>query len=519
MKTILVVVLLAHAAFAVEEEPVQLSTTGFDSKSCLFLSVDRRKVIAPDFVDREKRDPLYGMALDRIVGREFKPFRSYGGGNPGGLDLYRENPFRNEKVRHVVSYSRNRDHAPICFVYDSGEAYCHGFIGSPGFERLDHDWREGLQRPGVCDVFFVHEKTAVPELGEFKRGRHCRLRIPLAADENVEQMMIADSHEGTQYDRGEFHARAEAPLLRTLCYRTNRGRIKCLGQNELGLLGSGKKNHLFPEIDPKAPKSVITLQPVPIDFGSDGKAPLLAKDACVYNDYGCVVLNSGDVKCWGSNQLPEPWVATINYRKYYPKGTDPKQLGDNLRALPIGGKARSVSCAGTHMCVVREDGALKCFGSNLSGQLGTSEKVSTLILDNAREPERAMLPGDVEATSVITQAGATCAILESGHLSCFGFNHGGILGFPFENEGRTALEKPEYARLDDDKLFPIVPVERGTGIVGACLEPWRVFEPEQRKACVLYKDGTLSCWRAFRKKKQSLADSMYRVLTFKEEDD
>ena len=74
---------------------------------------------------------------------------------------------------------------------------------------------------------------------------------------------------------------------------------------------------------------------------------------------GCAILENGQVKCWGWNYSGQ--LGTGNR-------TD---LNAPSAPINLGGKAVAISLGQEHSCAILENGELKCWGDNDKGQLGT----------------------------------------------------------------------------------------------------------------------------------------------------
>lgn len=100
-----------------------------------------------------------------------------------------------------------------------------------------------------------------------------------------------------------------------------------------------------------------------VDFGTSGR-PVELKSG---NSHSCAVLDDASVKCWGANDngnlgsgdtAPRGLLQSSMGEANWPK----VDLGPNSQALHVG-------CS-HHTCVVLNDGQVKCFGLNVNGMLG-----------------------------------------------------------------------------------------------------------------------------------------------------
>ena len=82
----------------------------------------------------------------------------------------------------------------------------------------------------------------------------------------------------------------------------------------------------------------------------------------------------------------------------------------------------SISLGGAHSCAILDNDALKCWGSNVFGQLGDS------TTSNRATPTTIYLGDDRYASSIALGFGHTCAIFDNKTLNCWGLNIGGQLG-------------------------------------------------------------------------------------------
>jgi len=92
------------------------------------------------------------------------------------------------------------------------------------------------------------------------------------------------------------------------------------------------------------------------------------------SDHSCAILDNYDLKCFGRNDLGQ-----CGYQDTVQRGDNPFEMGNYLPVvnLGIGLNAISLHIGSSHSCVELNDHSLKCFGSNLYGNLGY-EHVQTI---------------------------------------------------------------------------------------------------------------------------------------------
>ena len=134
-------------------------------------------------------------------------------------------------------------------------------------------------------------------------------------------------------------------------------------------------------------------------------------------NFSCVILGSGNVRCWGLNSSGQLGLGN----------TTP--IGDNespTSNVGLGGqKAIAISAGGEHSCVILEGGNVRCWGANASGQLGLGN--TTTIGDNESPTSNVDLGGQ-KAIAISAWYQTTCIILEGGNVRCWGLNSSGQLG-------------------------------------------------------------------------------------------
>jgi alpha-tubulin suppressor-like RCC1 family protein len=168
------------------------------------------------------------------------------------------------------------------------------------------------------------------------------------------------------------------------------GQLKCWGANWTGQLGDGTNAHRNTPVDVAGLSSGV----VGIAAGAE---------------HTCAVLGDGRVKCWGTNGTGQLGDGT-NVSHNTP--ADVVGLVPRVTALATGSE---------HSCALTARGSVHCWGTNWMGQLGDgSNHNRNLPVDVA-----GMWSGVVE---IATGAEHTCALTARGAMRCWGTNWTGQLG-------------------------------------------------------------------------------------------
>jgi alpha-tubulin suppressor-like RCC1 family protein len=168
------------------------------------------------------------------------------------------------------------------------------------------------------------------------------------------------------------------------------GAVSCWGYNVDGELGNGS--------------TTTSEVPVGVRGLSAGTSAVSAA-----NQHACALTTTGAVKCWGYNVDGE--------------------LGNEsgvIISLPfevsgLSTAVQAISVSQSHVCALTRAGAVECWGSNESGELGNNS------VSNSPEPvEVTGLGSGIQSIS----AGVyhTCALTAVGGVECWGSNHDGALG-------------------------------------------------------------------------------------------
>ncbi|MEC7391029.1 MAG: putative Ig domain-containing protein, partial [Candidatus Thermoplasmatota archaeon] len=131
----------------------------------------------------------------------------------------------------------------------------------------------------------------------------------------------------------------------------------------------------------------------------------------------CALLDNDEVKCWGRNDVGELGDGTTTASNSPPSSGITFPSGETPVDLTNSG-------AGIyHYCALLDSGNVSCWGWNLYGTLGdgtTTNRLSPTLTDS--------LGTGRTAVQVTTGYGHTCALLDNGDIKCMGWNNQGQLG-------------------------------------------------------------------------------------------
>ncbi|TPV92606.1 MAG: hypothetical protein B7733_24870 [Myxococcales bacterium FL481] len=180
----------------------------------------------------------------------------------------------------------------------------------------------------------------------------------------------------------------------------------------------------------------------------------------------CVLLTTGDVRCWGyGGDGALGYASTDNVGVVLP----PSAAGD----IDVGGQVRAIAAGARHTCALLDAGTVRCWGEGEWGKLGYG------TTDAIGDDEAPAAAGDVEVGEPVEQVVAgedhTCALLESGNVRCWGRGDHGRLGYGDE------------AHIGDDEL----PSDAGNVDVGG--EVIRLAAGHEH-TCAVLSTGAVRCW-------------------------
>jgi alpha-tubulin suppressor-like RCC1 family protein len=239
------------------------------------------------------------------------------------------------------------------------------------------------------------------------------------------------------------------------CVVTTGSQIVCWGSNWDGEIGNGSWNQ-----EESGPRYVLA----PTGSGRLGGVTQVAAGSYMT----CARLSNGQARCWGYNGDGEVGNGSLQDRQLRAKVvSNPAGNG------PLTGVTQ-LTAGERHVCALLSNGQVRCWGSNVYGQLGAGP-VGELSL----RPRVVRTPSGPGALTGVTQIDAghshTCARLSNGQARCWGLNDRNVLG---GNPATEAVARPIVVRRGNGQ--PLLGVSQ--------------IAAGRYNTCVRYSNGRVGCW-------------------------
>jgi len=196
------------------------------------------------------------------------------------------------------------------------------------------------------------------------------------------------------------------------------------------------------------------------------------------SQHTCARFDDGRVKCWGENSFGQLGLGDTEAR-----GDEANEMFDDLPfvSLGTGRTAVDIEAGAFHTCAVLDNGSVKCWGDNASGQLGLgdTEDRGDAGGEMGDALPAASLGSGRTAVAVSAGAGYTCAILDDASVKCWGENGKGQLGLGDTNDRGDASGEMGDA-------LPAVSLGAGRTAVA--------ITAGAEHACALLDDASAKCW-------------------------
>jgi len=168
--------------------------------------------------------------------------------------------------------------------------------------------------------------------------------------------------------------------------------------------------------------------------------------------HACALLSTGAVKCWGYNISGQLGDGTSGTNRLTP-----------VSVSTLGAGVTVISAGGSSTCALLSSGAVKCWGANGDGRLGDGSTTDSNIPVSVSGLNSGVIAISVGGSS-------TCALLSSGAVKCWGANGDGQLG-----DGSTT-----------DSNIP--------GSVSGLSSGVTAISVGGSSACALLSTGAVKCW-------------------------
>ena len=191
----------------------------------------------------------------------------------------------------------------------------------------------------------------------------------------------------------------------------------------------------------------------------------------------CAILDSGLIKCWGRNNVGQLGIGSTTQI-----GDNTNEMGNNLEISRLGTDtiALSLSGGGSNYCALTNNRDIKCWGHNGYGQLGIEN--TTQMGDNVNEMGDNLIKVDLgtgrSAIRISTGSTHTCVILDNEDFKCWGYNGYGQLGI-----GSNTQIGDNTNEMGDNLISPELP-----------LNSIKVLESGNHNTCAILFDNTIRCW-------------------------
>ena len=202
------------------------------------------------------------------------------------------------------------------------------------------------------------------------------------------------------------------------CLLTDDGGVKCWGDGRFGQLGSQNAQGCAAAHIP------CSRVPVDVDGLTDGVAALAAGA-----DHNCALTEEGEVWCWGENASGQLGSETTDTCAF--------DVLCSVAPVEVSGLIGTMALAAgaAHTCALDASGGASCWGRNASGQLGDGTTTS-------RSARAAVPTGDERFVAMAAGGDHTCALSDTGAVRCWGSNLLGQLGIETDERCGSAGNIP-----------------------------------------------------------------------------
>jgi alpha-tubulin suppressor-like RCC1 family protein len=196
------------------------------------------------------------------------------------------------------------------------------------------------------------------------------------------------------------------------------------------------------------------------------------------SEHSCNMLDNGSVKCWGNNASGQLGLGNTDSL-----GDGANEMGDNLTVVDLGtGRtAKAIAAGDYHTCAILDNSSIKCWGNNASGQLGlgNTDNLGDAGSEMGDDLDAVDLGSGRTATAIAGGGSHSCAILDNSAIKCWGANASGQLGI-----GNTNNRGDAGSEMGDD----LPAVDLGSGRTA------KVIVAGGSHTCTILDDSSIKCW-------------------------
>ncbi|KAJ1464531.1 regulator of chromosome condensation 1/beta-lactamase-inhibitor protein II, partial [Baffinella frigidus] len=194
----------------------------------------------------------------------------------------------------------------------------------------------------------------------------------------------------------------------------------------------------------------------------------------------CVQMNSGDLKCWGSNEYGALGTDVMGN-----VGDDVGQMGVNLSTVKIPSGRYVISLSGSYaVCAVLDDASLICWGDSTRLALGYTH--GNTHIGNSAGSMDTIVPVNTGRNGKVLQVSVsryhTCILRQTREVVCWGQSSMGTFGEgnPYQyTVGIYATEMGDHLHVVD---------------VGTTTNPVVTVSTGYFNVCVVLFNGSVKCW-------------------------
>jgi alpha-tubulin suppressor-like RCC1 family protein len=136
--------------------------------------------------------------------------------------------------------------------------------------------------------------------------------------------------------------------------------------------------------------------------------------------HACAIVSGGTVECWGSNGSGQLGSTAVAVGNSSTSAV-------TVQGLPTG--AKSMTAGGYHSCAILTNGSIWCWGLEAEGQLGNGATMQPNGDSFTVAPVQVTgLPTGLKGTAISAAIYQTCAVLSNGSVWCWGQGNMGQLG-------------------------------------------------------------------------------------------